>query len=212
MNQALIDRFNTALESYGIPAGSGRAVTNDNPLTNLFARLDFNLSSNTSLVLRHNFAHAEDNIFSRTTSTFNLDNNGYAFKSNSNSTAAQLRTNFSNGMFNEVLVSVNSIRDRRKPNVAFPQVEVNTPVSLLVGGGERSSHANELDQDVIELSDNFSIPLGASHRLTLGHAEPVLQGPQSLPAAGLWSLDLRDDRLARGGEPAFLRGRRPGVG
>ena len=28
---------------------------------------------------------------------------------------------------------------------------------LLVGGGERSSHRNELDQDVIEITDNFSI-------------------------------------------------------
>ena len=35
-------------------------------------------ASNTSLVLRHNYAGAEDNIFSRTTSTFNLDNNGFS--------------------------------------------------------------------------------------------------------------------------------------
>ncbi|MCC6770514.1 MAG: TonB-dependent receptor [Gemmatimonadaceae bacterium] len=168
VNQALIDRFNSALQQYGIPGGSGGPVTNDNPLTNLFARVDFNLSGNTSLVLRHNYAQAEDDNFSRSTSTFALDNNGYKFKSKSNSTAAQLRTNFANGMFNELLVSKNQIRDRRAPNIFFPQVEVNNPVALLIGGGERSSHANELDQDVLELTDNFSIPLGTSHRLTLG--------------------------------------------
>ncbi len=198
VNQALIDQFNTALTSYGVPAGSGRAVTNDNPLTNLFARLDFNLSSNTSLVLRHNFARAEDNIFSRTTSTFNLDNNGYAFTSNSNSTAAQLRTNFANGMFNEVLVNVNRIRDRRKPNVYFPQVEVNTPVSLLVGGGERSSHANELDQDVIELSDNFSIPLTASHRLTIGTQNQFYKVRNLFQQQGLgrWIFGTMDSLIA----------------
>ncbi|MBK7834752.1 MAG: TonB-dependent receptor [Gemmatimonadetes bacterium] len=168
VSQALVDRFNAALNKYGIPSGSGAAVNNDNPLTNVFARLDFNLTDNTSLVLRHNYAQAEDNIFSRSTSTFNLDNNGYFFTSKSQSTAAQLRTNFASGAFNELLVSRNSIRDRRKPNISFAQVEVNTPVGLLVGGGERSSHRNELDQDVLEISDNFSLPIGTAHRLTIG--------------------------------------------
>ena len=88
VSQALVDRFNAALNKYGIPSGSGAAVNNDNPLTNVFARLDFNLTNNTSLVLRHNYAQAEDNVFSRSTSTFNLDNNGFFFTSKSHSTAA----------------------------------------------------------------------------------------------------------------------------
>lgn len=168
VTQGLVDRFNNALGQYGIPAGSGGKVDNDNPLTNIFARLDFMLPANTSLVLRHNFAKAEDEVFSRTSTAFNLDNNGHAFTSNSNSTAAQLRTNFASGIFNELLISVNSIRDRRRPNVPFAQIEARDPLSDLIGGGERSSHANELDQDVLEISDNVTIPVGDAHRLTVG--------------------------------------------
>ncbi len=169
MTQALIDQYNGLVASRGIPAGSGRQVDNENPLTNMFARLDFLLPFNSSLVLRHNYAGAQDDNFSRSASTFSLDNNGYKFKSDANSTVAQLRTNFINGNYNEFLVSYNTIRDRRAPNTFSPQVTVTTPLSALLSGGERSSQANELDQDVLELANNFTFPiLGGSHRITLG--------------------------------------------
>ena len=37
----------------------------------------------------------------------------------------------------------------------------------LVAGTENSSQGNELDQDIFEITDNYTIPMGA-HRLTLG--------------------------------------------
>jgi hypothetical protein len=169
ITQDLVDRFNAAMQSYGLPAGSGAPVTNQNPLTNVFARLDFFLPYNTSLVLRHNYAQAQDDIFSRSTANFYLDNNGYAFTSKTHSTAAQLRTNFASGIYNEMLLSVNSTRDRRRPNVLLPQVEaIGVGTTWIVGGGERSSHRNELDQDVLELTDNVTIPVGQNHRITVG--------------------------------------------
>ncbi|HEU4631323.1 MAG TPA: carboxypeptidase regulatory-like domain-containing protein, partial [Gemmatimonadaceae bacterium] len=170
-----IDAFKAQLAERGMNvAGTGAAVTNENPLQNIFARLDFNLPHSTTLVLRHNFGHAEDDVFSRSRSgsspSFNLSDAGYLFKSDKNATVAQLRTNLSNGAYNEFIAGYTTIRDRRAPAVeGLPQVDmIISGVATLTAGSERSSQANELDQDIIELTDNFTIPVGESHRVTVG--------------------------------------------
>lgn len=175
VTQGDIDSFKQQLAARGINVpGTGARVTNTNPLQNIFARLDFNLPQNTSLVLRHNYGHAEDDIFSRSLSgsspSFNLSDAGYLFKSDKNATVAQLRTNLSNGAYNEFIAGYTTIRDRRAPSVAgLPQVDlVISGVATLTGGSERSSQANELDQDILELTDNFTLPVGANHRVTVG--------------------------------------------
>src|SRR5690606_19671929 len=122
--------FKQQLAGRGINStGTGAVVTNKNPLQNIFARLDFNLPWNSSLVLRHNYGHAEDDVFSRSLSgsspTFNLSDAGYLFKSDKNATVAQLRTNTSFGAYNELIVGYTSIRDRRAPFAAvLPQVDM----------------------------------------------------------------------------------------
>ncbi len=164
---ASIAAVNSALSAYGMPTGSGGIVNNANPLTNIFARLDFNLPGNSQLVLRHNYGKAQDDIFSRSSSSFKLDNNGYQFKSSKNATVAQLRTLFDNGSFNELFVNYETIRDRRAPGVVAPQVTVYDGGYGVVDGAERYSQGNQLDQDLIELTDNYTIPFNA-HRITFG--------------------------------------------
>lgn len=175
LTEAQIDAFKQQLSSRGLQVpGTGRAVTNENPLQNIFARLDFNLPWNSSLVLRHNYGHAEDDIFSRSLSgsspNFPLSDGGYLFKSDKNATVAQFRTNMPSGAYNELLVGYTTIRDRRAPGVVgLPQVDmVMAGTARLIAGSERSSQANELDQDILEITDNFTLPLGDSHRLTVG--------------------------------------------
>jgi hypothetical protein len=173
LTQAHIDRFTNALEAVGMTnLGSGSAVTLENPLANVFARVDVILPWNSTLVLRHNYGGAEDDIFSRATngSDFPLTNASYFFESKKNATVAQLRTNFENGSYNEFNVGYTTIRDRRTPVVrGMPQVTTVFPgVATLRAGSERFSHGNELDQDIIEISDSYTMPLGSSHRLTIG--------------------------------------------
>jgi hypothetical protein len=168
ITQARVDSFTTALGAYGIPtAGTWGVVNNTNPLANMFGRIDVNLPYNSQLVLRYNYGSAEDDNFSRSSSSFKLSNNGYFFNSKKHAPAAQLRTLFSNGSFNELMLSYTRIRDRRTPFVQAPEVTVQTPGFDLVAGSERFSHGNELDQDVVELTENFTKPFG-SHRLTVG--------------------------------------------
>ncbi len=175
LTQGQIDAFKQQLAARGINStGTGASVTNTNPLQNIFARLDFNLPKNTSLVLRHNYGHAEDDVFSRSSSgsspSFNLSDAGYLFKSDKNATVAQLRTNLSNGAYNELIAGYTTIRDRRAPFAAgLPQVDmIIGGTATLVAGSERSSQANELDQDILEITDNFTLPVGNNHSVTVG--------------------------------------------
>ncbi len=166
-SQAQVSEVTTALHGYGMPIGSGALVNNGNPLANAFARLDFNLPGNTQLVIRDNYGNAVQDIFSRSASAYSLDNNGYHFKSKKNAAVAQLRTLFSGGSFNELLLNYETIRDRRQPSVLAPQVTVYDGGFGIIDGSERYSQGNQLDQDLIELTDNYTMPIGA-HRITFG--------------------------------------------
>lgn len=168
LRQSTLDSVNALISGYGLPTGGGGLQNNKNPLQNIFGRLDFNLPGNNSLVVRHNYGYAQDDNFSRTPSSFRLTNNAYRFKSTKNASVIQLRSQFGAGAYNELLVNRTSIRDRRAPVVTrTPQINVIVPGYTLVSGSERSSQRNELDQDVLEATDNFTIPFGA-HRVTLG--------------------------------------------
>jgi hypothetical protein len=175
VTQGLIDQFTAQLASRGMTdLGGGGRVNNQNPLSNVFARLDFTLPFNSTLVIRDNYAHAEQQVFSRgssgATPTFGLTSNLYHFTSDKQAPALQLRTNFNNGSYNEAIAAYTRIRDRRAtPGTLQPQVTliVNGTASL-VAGTEQSSQANELDQDIFEFTDNYTIPLFSSHRLTIG--------------------------------------------
>ncbi len=174
--QVAVDSFVNILKTkYGYPdPGSGTLIKNENPLGNMFARLDLiNLPHNSRLVTRYNYVNAQQDVLSRGNTQLNLSNNGYNFRSVTNSGLVQLFSDFSNGISNELLTGYTTIRDKRITPIQAPFVLVKRVTSLAGGTGaisagtENSSQGNELDQDVFELSDNVSKALG-SHRFTLG--------------------------------------------
>ena len=168
LRQTTLDSVNAVLAGYNLPLGGGGLANNENPLQNVFGRLDFNLPANNQLVVRHNYGYAQDDNFSRSPNSFRLTNNAYKFKSTKNATVVQLRSLFGAGAYNELLLNRTSIRDRRAPAVTnTPQVNVLVPGYTIVDGSERSSQGNELDQDMLEATDNFTLPLG-THRVTIG--------------------------------------------
>ncbi len=174
VTQPLLDQFSTQLSARGMSdLGNGSPVTNQNPLSNIFAKLDFAVGGNSTLIVRDNYAHAEQQVFSRGTTgaqpSFGLTSNLYQFNSDKQAPAVQLRTNFSNGSYNEALVGYTRIRDSRAtPGTLEPQVAVFVSGAELFAGTEQSSQANQLDQDIIEVTDNYTLPIGSSHRLTVG--------------------------------------------
>lgn len=168
--QANIDAYNAILTTNGLPTSTGASRVNDNPLTNVFVRFDIqDLPFNSTLVVRHNYGQAQDDVFSRsfTGTTFALLNNAYAFSSRKGATVVQLRSNFSNGWYNEIFAGLTTIRDRRASEGRSPQITALVGGYNIVSGSERFSHGNELDQDIVELTDNLVIPMG-EHRITVG--------------------------------------------
>ena len=181
-----ISRFANILQNqYGIAAGGAEQVTNQNPLVNIFGRLDFNLGAGNRLALRHNYAAADNDVFSRSQNTgtrpnFALSSYQYFFRSRTNQSVAQLYSSFANGVNNELIVGYSTIRDSRTAPIRAPAINVITArrdtvtgsalvsgSSQLQAGTENSSQSNSLNQDFIDVTDNLNFSLGA-HRLTVG--------------------------------------------
>ena len=167
---ATVQRMSDILKNtYGLDAGATGAVSNNNPLTNLFARLDFVLPYNSRLVLRDNYGKAELDTLFRTPTSFRFNSNAYSFHNKKNAAVAQLFTNWNNGSNNELFLGYTTIRDVRPPNADYPSITVNTGITgTLIAGAESNSQGNSLDQNIFEITDNYTIPIGASHRLSIG--------------------------------------------
>src|SRR5205823_13390371 len=104
-----VTNVNNVLNKYGIAGGSGDLVPVENPLTNVFARLDVNLPMSTRMVLRNNYGWARQDVFSRSDAsasspTFNLTPNQFGFTSKKHGTVLQYFTTTDTGLNNEIHV------------------------------------------------------------------------------------------------------------
>ncbi|MCR4339059.1 MAG: carboxypeptidase regulatory-like domain-containing protein [Gemmatimonadaceae bacterium] len=200
LSQATTDAFIAALGQYqGLNTNGTFGLVNlENPLTNIFTRVDVNLPWNSQLVLRHNYGTAEDDNFFRSNSSFRFSDNAYFFNSKKQAPAMQLRTLFKNGAYNEFLAGYTQIRDRRTPISPTAQISVQVPGGYqLVAGAERFSHGNELDQDIFEFTNNFTMPFG-SHRITFGTQNQFhkFRNLFAQSTFGVWHFDGMDSLRA----------------
>ena len=167
-----LNRFVNILKTkYGYDPGSYTNITFENPLNKIFARLDYNLSQEHRLSLRHNYGSGSND---------SPPSSGYIYPSNeryktnnaSNSTVLQLTSAFGNTMANEAIIGYTTIRDKRDIyGAVFPEVWIK---NAGLGGGidlragaETYSNANALDQDIFEFTDNFTYFMG-NHTFTVG--------------------------------------------
>ena len=184
-----IARIRQIMTARGFDVGTAAQTTNENPLTNLFGRLDWQATASTRVVLRQLWNKAEQFEFSRNNSTFNataqpgtqfsgfrLGSNSFNRENKNQSTALQLFTNLANGSSNEFSAAYNKISDIRIVPNAAPEISVNAcPVgsaacpanSVVTFGTEQFSPNNILKQDITELTNNFTLPWGA-HTVTFG--------------------------------------------
>lgn len=210
-DQATIDRFNTILQQKGLTnAGTAGFVNVPNPVQNVFGRLDWRISDAHRAVFRYNYSYAENlrTQTGRSSTNVVLSSNFHDFGSVKNAPVFQLYSNFRNGSSNELFVGYNGVRDRRVPPTTFPQVTANVSASSsvrLIAGADQFSQVNELDQDIYELTDNFSFPLG-NHTITLGTRNELakFRNQFNQSSFGVWSFrDL--DSLAANNANSFRR-------
>jgi hypothetical protein len=169
--EAEIDRFISILRSnYGYDPGGKEEFIRTVNSDKIFARADFNLTNRHQLIARHNFNNSLNDIGRPTATEYFLPDAFYRIKNKTNSTVVQLNSAFGNAV-NEARVTYQRIKDRRAGQPTedrpFPFVQVNLSSGRVRAGRENFSAANELDQDVYELSDDFTW-LRGQHTLTLG--------------------------------------------
>ncbi|MFC7670096.1 hypothetical protein ACFQT0_24045 [Hymenobacter humi] len=93
--------------------GSYGDITARTESNKIFGRLDFNLSENNTLTLRHNYVDAFDDNIGRTSNNFRFGNNAYKFSNKTNSTVAELNSRFLGGFSNKLILTYTAIRDSR---------------------------------------------------------------------------------------------------
>ncbi|KUG09522.1 TonB-dependent receptor [Solirubrum puertoriconensis] len=158
---------NAAATKYGYNVGDFLNIDRRTESNRIFGRLDFNLSQNHQLTVRHNFVEAFDDNISRSSTQLRFGNNVFQNNNTTNSTVAELNSRLGN-FSNKLLVSYTRIRDNRTtPERLFPTFEINNEGRRYTFGTERSSGFNELDQDIFEFTDNVTRAIG-KHTITLG--------------------------------------------
>ncbi|HXF94742.1 MAG TPA: TonB-dependent receptor [Gemmatimonadales bacterium] len=201
IRRATAERVRQILTSdprYGFDPGGPEAPTMENPDRNAFAKLSLQLGTNSQLEVSHNYVKAtDDNLIRNSTATgfrdgYQLSNSGYDFQSVTNTTRAKWTALLGGRFSNELILGYQTVRDKRALPNRVPLLLIGgdrgTSVTI-AAGADRFSHANSLDQDIIEVTDNVTFAAG-THQITLGtHNEFFGFVNVFFPASlGVWSF------------------------
>jgi hypothetical protein len=167
------------MSRYGYNTGAWDQMNFERKSDKMFLRFDYNLSDAHKITARWNYLNAsDDNTPSRGRGATDIysDFGRYVIDNKTHSVALQLSSIFSNNISNELILGYVNQEDLPdyKGN-AFPSLYIRTANlgatdrnnQTLVLGAEQFRHQNELGQNIIEITDNFSYFLG-DHTITAG--------------------------------------------
>ncbi len=169
-------------EVYGYETGLYQGYTHNTDNNKLLLKLDWNISNKHNASLRYNYLDASRDLgphgfaisYNNTgrgpnNTSLPFQNSGYAINNNLHSLAFELNSMFGGNMANHFFASYNRFRDFREPiSDNFPTIEIGEGgVTYTTVGHEPFSIHNILDQDVLQVTNNFSYFMG-QHVLTAG--------------------------------------------
>src|SRR5437016_4919142 len=135
----------------------------------MFARTDFNLSSQHNLMVRNNCVNGIADQSGTTPSSiiYVLPGNFYEIADRLTSTVGELNSTWAHA-FNQFRVTYQRERNARNPGTAFPHIQIDIAGGANIrAGSELSSQANRLNQDVVEINDDVTHVHG-NHTITIG--------------------------------------------
>jgi len=168
-DQGGLDNLVTFLDSeYGYDPGVYLDKIKKVESTKLFAKLNWNINDTHKLMLRHSYTkNVLDDAGASSNYSIVFSNNYYQMPSVTNSTALELKS-FWKDYSNSLLVTATFVRDDRDiKGDPFPAVRVYDGSATIYFGSEAYSGANQLNQDILSITDNFQIYKGA-HTITIG--------------------------------------------
>ncbi|MBT8400751.1 MAG: hypothetical protein KJO98_09760, partial [Rhodothermia bacterium] len=169
------------IDSYGYDPGPYQGFTHSTENEKLLVKLDWNVNQNNNVSLRYNFLNAFREqpphpfvlSFAGTgrgpnEASLPFRKSGYRINNKLHSVALELNSR-SDQFANRFFASVNIFRDHRDPfSEDFPTIELGEDgVTYTSIGHEGFSIHNVLDQDVIQLTNNFSY-FKNRHVITVG--------------------------------------------
>jgi hypothetical protein len=209
-----VARFQQLLSARGLDAGSADAVSNPNPSSTVFLRLDAPVPRwNSRFTLRGSYGNADSSIFARpttlaptncpTSACFPLSSLQHSRWVDKRTVAAQLMSNLPRGAYNELLVGYLDIVSGFRPTVDEPLILVTVPgtagtPAVLQAGTHEIATGQRNASWTTELTDNLSVSTGA-HRVTVGASAQLfdLRAFQLRGAYGVWEFASLDS-LATG--------------
>lgn len=167
-----------ALNSVGYETGAYEGYLHDTDNEKGIFKLDWNINNSHSLTATYNFLNASKdnpahpNALGRRgpdATTLQFENSGYQINNVLHSGIVELKSIFGNKFANNLQVGFSSFRDSRDPfSAPAPVMNINRDgIRYIVAGHEPFSIHNRLDQNVYQLTENFSIYAG-NHNLTIG--------------------------------------------
>ena len=164
-----LERVVDVVERFDYDPGTYGTITDQRSSNKLFGRIDWNINEDHQLILRHSYVYGEELDFSRSPNTVNFSNSGVFFPTTTNTTVLQLNSRIGESMSNELRVGFTAVRDDRDPlGEPFPSINIRLEGGRSINlGSEPFSVANQLDQDVLTITDNFTMFRG-KHTITFG--------------------------------------------
>ena len=169
------------IDQYDYDPGPYQGYIHETDNNKVLAKLDWNINASNNLTFRYNYLDAKRdqgphpfvlsvNNTGRGPNPSSLPfyKSGYAINNKLNSFALELNSR-STSFANRFFASYNRFRDFRTPfSEDFPTVEIGEGgVTYTTAGSEPFSINNVLDQDVYQLTNNFTVFRG-KHAITLG--------------------------------------------
>ena len=172
---------NRMISVYGYDPGPYQGFDHNTENEKILAKLDWNINDNNNLVFRFNYLDARQEkpphpfavSYNNTgrgpnQNSLPFKNSGYEMNNQLSSFALELNSRYQS-FSNKFFVSYNRFRDFREPfSEPYPTIEIGEGgITYTTIGHEPFSIHNILDQDVLQVTDNFSYYLG-NHVLTVG--------------------------------------------
>jgi len=204
-----ITRFQQLLSARGLDGGTAGAVTNPNPSSSSFLRLDAPIPRwNSRVTFRGSYGRADSSIFARPTmlaptncpssACFPLSSLQHSRWVDKRSAAVQLVSNLASGAYNELLAGYVGTVSGFHPKVQQPLILVTVPgtgdaPAVLQAGTHEIATGQRTASWTTELTDNLSLSAG-THRVTVGFSTHLfdLQAFQLRGSYGIWEFASLD--------------------
>jgi hypothetical protein len=181
VSATVMDQIRARLRTYGYETGPYDGFIHETNNEKVLLKLDWNMNERNNLTFRYNHLNASRDLpphpfvlsFNNTgrgpnESSLPFQNSGYQINNKLNSFALEINSRY-NKFANRFFASFNRFRDFREPfSAPFPTIDIGeNGVQYTTVGHEPFSIHNILDQDVLQLTNNFSLFAG-KHVYTLG--------------------------------------------